>query len=257
MARKIAIFNQKGGVGKTTSARELGAYLSFFGHKTLLVDFDPQANATMGLGIENEKEGNVYHALFEEKNILEVTKPTVLHNFKVTPSSNDLAGALVELSSEEERERFLEKTLTQAEDEFDFILIDMSPSLSLLTINALVAADEVIIPMQCDHYSVEGLNQLLETVDLIKENIGSNLSVTGALITMYENDNELSKKMASKIREKFPHYVFKNVIPHSYSLAEAPGYKRPILLYDPQSKGALAYENLAKEIISQKGSNDI
>lgn len=251
MARVITIFNQKGGVGKTTTAMNLASYLAFFGYKTLLLDFDPQFNATSGLGIKNEQDETIYHAMLGDKDPEDVIKHTTLFNLKAVPSSADLSGAMIELASIEGREKYLRSFVDKVRDDFDFILIDMAPSLSLLTINGLMAADEVLVPMQCEHYSLEGLDQLLNTLRLIRENMNHPIKVTGALLTMYNEDGHLSDEVANKIRNKFPHYVFKNVIPRSSSLAESPHYSRPIIFYDPLSKGGLAYENLAQEIINQ------
>ncbi|MEX0689965.1 MAG: AAA family ATPase, partial [Candidatus Paceibacterota bacterium] len=227
------------------------AYLAFLGKKTLLIDFDPQFNATVGLGINNDSGETIYEALFSDKNIREVIQPTYLSNLDVIPSSGNLAGAIIELANEENREYYLKIAVDQIKDDYDFIFIDMAPSLSLLTINGLIAANEVIIPVQCEYYSLEGLNQLLETLSLIKNNMGHDLKVGGALITMYDKEKEVSRETAKQIRDRFPYYVFRNKIPRSSSLSEAPSFSRPVILYDPKSEGGRAYEELAKEIISQ------
>lgn len=257
MARVISIFNQKGGVGKTTTAMNLASYLAFLGKKTLLVDFDPQFNATVGLGLKYESDETVYHAAFLNKPMNEVVKPTHLFNFKAVPSSADLAGAMVELANQPEREKYLKNIINKVRDDYDFIFIDMAPSLSLLTINGLVASDEVIVPLQCEYYSLEGVNQLLNTINLIKNNMGHPLKIAGALITMYDDKEEFSRQIASEIKRKFPHYVYRNKIPKSVSLTEAPSFHRPVILYDPRSNGAKAYEGLAKEIIEQTESGGL
>ncbi|MEX1014292.1 MAG: AAA family ATPase [Candidatus Paceibacterota bacterium] len=254
MARVITIFNQKGGVGKTTTAMNLAAYLAFLGKKTLIVDFDPQFNATVGLGIKNNNENTIYEALFSGKDIKEVVHDTHLSNLNVIPSSGDLAGAIIELANQPNREYYLKNVVDKIKTEYDFVFIDMAPSLSLLTINGLIAADEVIIPVQCEYYSLEGLNQLLQTISLIRDNMGHSLKVGGALITMYDKNEKSSRKTAKDIQERFPYYVYKSKIPRSISLSEAPSFNRPVILYDPKSDGAQAYENLAKEIISQENS---
>jgi len=255
MARVITIFNQKGGVGKTTTAMNLASYLAFFGNKTLLIDFDPQFNATSGLGLSNNKEDTIYHAILGDKTHKDVIKPTTLHNLQAVPSSSDLSGAMVEMTSLPNREKYLRNFVDTVRDQYDFILIDMAPSLSLLTINGLIAADEVLVPMQCEYYSLEGLDQMLNTLRLVKDNMGHQIKVAGALLTMYEEGADFSNEIATKIRDRFPHYVFKNVIPRSASLAESPNYRRSILFYDPRSRGALAYENLAKELMNQSNED--
>lgn len=253
MARVITIFNQKGGVGKTTTAMNLAAYLAFLGKKTLLIDFDPQFNASVGFGITYDpRHETVYQALFNKQPVEQVVKQTYLSNLDIIPSSADLSGALVELVNVPNRERFLRGLVDKIRSYYDFILIDMGPSLNLLTINGLIAADEVLIPVQCEYYSLEGLNQLLKTIDLIKNNMGHPLKIAGALLTMYDEREELSRNVAQKIHERFPHYIYRTRIPRSTSLAEAPSLKRPIILYDPQGLGAQAYEALARELISQE-----
>jgi chromosome partitioning protein len=255
MTRTIAIFNQKGGVGKTTTAVNLSSYLALLGKRVLLVDFDPQFNATVGSGILNQDK-TIYHSMFLDVPIKDTIRNTFIHNFEVVPSSADLAGAIIELANIENRERHLKNTLNQIKDDYDYILIDMAPSLSLLTINGLMAADEVLIPIQCEPYSLEGLNQLLNTIIMINNNLNHSLKITGALLTMFKENHLLSEKIAKDIKEKFPYYVFKTIIPRSESLAEAPGEKKPVIIYDPKSLGAIGYETLAKEIIDQENQMD-
>lgn len=252
MTRVISIFNQKGGVGKTTTAMNLSAYLAIMNKKVLLVDFDSQFNATSGLGVSHNSDETIYHALLGGKRSHEVIKPTHLTNLHLVPASQDLAGALVELVSTSEREFFLRKFVDDVRGGYDFIVVDLGPSLNLLTINGLLASDEVIIPVQCEYYSLEGVGQLVKTIELIKKNIGHDIKIGGALLTMYDKREKLSREVADEIRQNFPHYVYKTEIPRSVALAEAPSFRRPVVLYAPQSSGAVAYEELAKEVVEQE-----
>jgi len=251
MARVIAVCNQKGGVGKTTTAMNLSAYLAMHGKRTLLIDFDPQFNATIGVGVSHEPDETIYHALLSGQAMERVIKPTPLFNFEIIPASSDLAGGLVELVNLPDREFYLRNFIEKLAPRYDFILIDLGPSLNLLTINGLIAANEVLIPIQCEYYSLEGLSQLLETIELIRNNLEHDLKIAGALLTMYDKRERLSREIAREIRRRFPHHVYDVEIPRSVSLAEAPQYKKPIMLYAPQSPGALAYERLAKEILGE------
>ena len=249
MARIIAICNQKGGVGKTTTTVNLGAYLAALGRRVLLVDFDPQANATTALTGEKNFDKHIYHGILGEASYMDVIKNSNILNYQFIPSSPDLAGALVELVTMPEREYFLRKFLNQLRHHYDYILIDLPPSLSLLTINGLVAADDVIIPVQAEYYGLQGLGQLLDTVALIRKNLRHPLVVSGAVITLYNKWERLSRDVMKNVRRHFPHKVFKVEIPRSVDLAEAPSYNKPIILYKPRSAGALAYRRLAEEII--------
>ncbi len=250
MGKIISIVNQKGGVGKTTTAVNLGAYLTYLGKKVLLVDIDPQANATSGLGIESKKlDYGIYEALIGIKPIFHIIKRTVQDGYRVAPATISLAGATVELVNLEEREFRLSKILNEIRDEYDFIIIDGPPSLGLLTVNSLVASDEVIIPVQSEYYALEGLSQLLETISLVQAHLNPNLGIMGALITMFDKRNKLSSQIMEELYKYFPNRIFRSVIPRSVRLAEAPSYGRSILHYDPKSKGGKAYENLAKEIL--------
>jgi len=251
MARVMAVCNQKGGVGKTTTAMNLGAYLAALGRRCLLIDFDPQANASSGLGIVPAAE-SIYHALMSDLIPSQLIKRTAIFGYEVLPASPDLAGALVELVSVQEREARLRKIVNQVRHLYDFILIDLPPSLNLLTINGLVAADDVLVPIQCEYYSLEGLSQLLKTIDLIRENLGYKLKVAGAVLTMYNKKERLSREVANEVRKHFPYYVFNTEIPRVVALAEAPSFGKPIILYAPSNPGARAYLLLAKEIISQQ-----
>ena len=253
MARVIAICNQKGGVGKTTTAVNLGAYLAALGKKTLLVDFDPQANASSALGHTNAAgTPSVYHGVIGQIPPTVLIKPSQLFNFHFIPAAPHLAGILVELVNVGEREYFLRKFLNGLRHAYNYILIDLPPSLSLLTVNGLVASDEVLIPVQAEYYSLEGIGQLLETIDLVKNNLRHRIKVAGALITMYDKREHLSREVAKNLRRHFPHRVFDAEIPRNVALAEAPSFSKPIMLHSPNSPGALAYRSLAEEIIRQE-----
>ncbi len=249
MARIIAVCNQKGGVGKTTTAINLAAYLAILGKRVLLIDFDPQFNATSGLGVTHAPDETIYHALLGGQAHERVIKHTYLANLELAPASPDLAGALVELVNLPDREWYLNHFVKKVGDWYDFILIDLGPSLNLLTVNGLLAADEVLIPVQCEYYSLEGLSQLLESIELIKNNLGHEIHSISALITMFDKREKLSREIAREVRRRFPYRVYEAEIPRSVSLAEAPSYKKPIMLYAPQSPGAIAYEHLAQEIL--------
>lgn len=253
MARVIAICNQKGGVGKTTTAVNLAAYLAALGRRVLLVDFDPQANASSALGSNPlEVENSIYHGLFEYAKPHEIIKPSPLFNFHYVPSAPHLAGLLVELVDMPEREYYLRKFLHKIRHQYDYIFIDLPPSLSLLTVNGMIASDEVIIPVQAEYYSLEGLGQLLQTVELVRDNMSHDIRIAGAVITMFDKRERLSRDVAKNMRTHFPHKVFETEIPRNVALAEAPSFSRPIVLYQPESSGAYAYRRLAQEVIDQE-----
>ena len=250
MARIIAIVNQKGGVGKTTTAVNLGAYLARQGKFVLLVDLDPQSNASSGLGLDRKKVDNgIYDALSGTISLKEVLASTNHDGFKLAPATPGLAGARIELVDVDNREFRLHKTLMELRNDYDFIIIDCPPSLDLLTVNGLVAADEVLVPVQAEYYALEGLGQLLETVDLVKTNLKPSLRILGAVLTMYDKRNKLSTQILGELATHFPHHVFSTVIPRSVRLTEAPSFGQSILQFDPTSKGARAYQQLADEVV--------
>jgi len=243
-------------VGKTTTAVNLGAYLAHFGKHVLLVDIDPQGNATSGIGFEpKEMEHGVYEALIGQKNIIDMIKRTKQEKYHVAPSTPSLAGAGVELVGLDDREYRLLRVLNAIKNEYDYLIIDAPPSLGLLTINGLVAADEILIPVQSEYYALEGLGQLLETISLVQNNLKPELSIMGAVITMFDTRNKLSGSVMNELYQYFPNRVFRSVIPRSVRLAEAPSYGRPILHYDKDSKGGKAYERLAREVIDLEAKN--
>ena len=251
MGKIIAVVNQKGGVGKTTTAINLAAYLCLLGKRILLVDIDPQANASSGLGIESrELESGIYDVLLGEKSLSEIIRPSSLGDFlHIAPATSSLGGAAIDLVGMSDREYRLQKSITPAKNEYDFIIIDSPPSLGLLTVNVLTAADEVLIPVQSEYYALEGLGQLLETINLIQNNLKPELGIMGAVITMFDKRNRLSMAVLGELHQYFPSHVFKTVIPRSIRLAEAPSYGKSILEHDRESKGGRAYEKLAREII--------
>lgn len=251
MAFIISICNQKGGVGKTTTAINLSSHLAYFGRKTLLVDFDPQANATSGLGIDYKKlNKNIYHLLIKQGLIKEVLLNTQVFGLDILPASPDLIGAQVELSSFENKERRLEEILALLVPHYQYIIIDLPPSLGILTVNGLIASDYVLIPIQTEFYALEGLSQLVSTIDLIRRNLDKDLKILGAVLTMYDKRNKLDRLVVKHIIRHFPGYVFNTIIPRNIDLAQAPAFGKPILLYNSNSSGAKAYKNLTQELIS-------
>ncbi len=250
MARIIAVCNQKGGVGKTTTSVNLGAYLAAEGKYVLLVDLDSQANATLGLGMEVAPTAeNVYHALVNDTNPMRAIMKTPTFGYDILPAAQSLAGATVELVSMQEREYRLRRALNHVRNNYDYVLIDCPPSLGLLTINALAAADHVLIPVQCEYYALEGLGQLMRTIELVRSSINPDLSVLGVALTMHDKRNQLSRQVVNEVIKNFPGRVFESVVPRVISVAEAPSFGKTILQHDPSSKAAMAYRHLAQEII--------
>ena len=248
--RVIAIANQKGGVGKSTTAVNLTSYLGQFGFKTLIVDMDPQSNTTSGLGIiDISGKSSIYNVLISGENILQVIIKTEYKNLEAVPSSIQLAGAEVELVTSMKREYKLKEAIDKYKKDYDYIVIDCPPALGLLTINALSAATEVIIPIQCEYYALEGLGQLINTIKLVRENLNSDLVIAGALMTMYDPRIKLAEQVITEVRKYFPDKVYKTIIPRNVRLSEAPSYGKPIFLYDPECKGAQAYKSFTKEVI--------
>ena len=248
--RVIALANQKGGVGKSTTAVNVSAYLGHYGFKTLMIDLDPQSNSTSGLGVNPDSERNcVYDILISDVNPEEVILGTSYDNLKVIPSSIQLAGAEVELVTRLKREFRLKEAINKIEDSYDFIIIDCPPALGLLTINALAAASEVIIPIQCEYYALEGLGQLINTIELVKKNLNEDLIVAGVVMTMYDSRTKLSDQVIEEVKKHFSEKVYEAIIPRNVRLSEAPSYGKPIMLYNPECKGALAYKSLTEEVI--------
>ena len=252
MAEVFAIVNQKGGVGKTTTTLNLGAYLSAQGKSVLVIDLDPQANATSGLGVDHRAvERGIYDVLVGDAVLSEVFVETAHAGLKLAPAHQSLAGASVELVARPHREFLLYRALEAVQTTFDYVLIDCPPSLGLLTLNGLVAATRVLIPVQAEYYALEGLGQLLHTIELVRDNLRPELQVFGALITMYDGRTKLSRDVMTELVKHFPNEIFQVVIPRSVRLAEAPSFGKTILGYDPESRGARAYEQLTHEFLAR------
>ncbi|MCS7173216.1 MAG: ParA family protein [Armatimonadetes bacterium] len=249
MAAVLAVVNQKGGVGKSTTALNLSAALARRGRRVLLVDLDPQGNATSGLGIPKEGlRSSVYDVLLRRLPLRAVLLPTAVDGLEVAPSTVELAGAEVELATEVDREGRLREALEGLRDRYDLVAVDCPPSLGLLTLNALVAADQALLPIQCEYYALEGLSLLLRTLELVRESLNPQLRVGGVVLTMYDPRTKLSEQVAREVRAFFGGEVFRTVIPRTVRLAEAPSHGQPIFLYDPHSRGAAAYDALAEEV---------
>jgi len=250
MGKTIAITNQKGGVGKTTTAVNLSSWLSLLGQKVLLIDIDPQGNASSGVGInKNELEFCIYDVLINGKKIDEIKKRTVVEGLNILPSTVDLAGAEIEMVSMNKRELILKKAINEVKEDYNYIIIDCPPSLGLLTLNALSAADSVLITIQCEYYALEGLGQLMNTVKLVQQHLNTQLSLEGVLLTMFDGRTNLSIQVVDEVKKYFKNKVYRNIIPRNVRLSEAPSHGKPVMLYDPRSRGAEVYQELAKEVL--------
>lgn len=252
MGKIISLANQKGGVGKTTTAINLAASLATLGKKVLLVDADPQANASSGLGIDiRSLEFTIYECLIDEVDPAKATLPTEIENLFIIPSHIDLVGAEIEMLNMENRERCLQRLLEPLKSGYDYIFIDCSPSLGLITINALTASNSVIIPVQCEYFALEGISKLLNTIKIIKSKLNPALEIEGFLLTMYDNRLRLANQVYEEVKKHFEGMVFDTVITRNVRLSEAPSHGKPVLTYDPESKGAANYMDLAKELIKK------
>ncbi len=254
MTKIIAIANQKGGVGKTTTAINLAASLAALEHKTLIVDADPQANSTSGVGLNpREVEHSVYECMVDGVDVKKAISKTEIDYLHILPSHIDLVGAEVEMVSIERREERMKDSLSKVDGEYDFIIIDCSPSLGLITINALTAADSVIIPVQCEYFALEGLGKLLNTIKIIQTRLNKELEIEGILLTMYDVRLRLSNQVVEEVQTHFQKIVFDTIIPRNIKLSESPSFGIPAIAHDAESKGAISYLNLAKEILDKNG----
>jgi len=250
MSRTIVFVNQKGGVGKTTSAINLGAYLAVAGKRVLVVDFDPQANLTSGVGGKSGSRGS-YEVISGKAAMRDIIVPTVVGGLFLAPSSIDLSGATVELVDREDRNDYLKHAIATVKDDYDFILIDCPPSLGVLTLNGLSAADEVLIPLQCEYFALEGLSLILQTIQLVQKSMNPRLRIAGILFTMYDSRTKLAQDVVQQVTGYFGDRVFNTIIPRNVRLSEAPSHGQPICLYDPACIGARSYEKLAAEVIAR------
>ena len=256
MAKVVSIANQKGGVGTTTTSVNLSSALAKKGKRVLLIDADPQGNATSGLGIDKEIEKSIYDVIINEVEINETLKNTNIKKLKVCPSNINLAGAEVELVSLMSREHRLKERIDEIRDEYDYIFIDCPPSLGLITLNAFTASDSVLIPVQCEYYALEGLGQLINTINLVRRHLNKNIEIEGAVLTMYDSRTNLSNQVVKEVKRYFEDRVFKTVIPRNIKLSEAPSYGMPISVYDAKSKGAKCYDKLGKEFLDKNEKTD-
>ena len=257
MGKIISIANQKGGVGKTTTSVNLSSCLALSGKKVLLVDADPQGNATSGVGADKSTEKSTYDVIINQEDIKNVIQTCAVKNLFVCPSNINLAGAEVQLVSQLSREHKLKESLDKVKDEYDFIIIDCPPSLGLVTLNALTASDTVLVPIQCEYYALEGLGQLMSTIDLVQRHLNKDLDVEGVVLTMYDVRTNLSMQVIEEVKKYFKDKVYQSVIPRNVKLSEAPSFGIPISLYDKNSKGAKAYEELAEEVIAANSKKKI
>jgi len=254
LGRTIAIANQKGGVGKSTTAINLSSCLGEMGQKVLTIDMDPQGNTTSGMGVEkNEVENTIYELLLGESKLEDCIIPLKFDNLSLVPSNVNLAGAEIELIGVDDKEFILKKAIDQVRDQYDFIIIDCPPSLNMLTINAMTTADTVLVPIQCEYYALEGLSQLMHTIELVQERLNPDLEMEGVVFTMYDARTNLSMQVVENVKDHLNQKVYKTMIPRNIRLAEAPSYGMPINLYDAKSAGAESYMALADEVIKRKG----
>ena len=256
MGKIIAVANQKGGVGKTTTSVNLSSLLAKKGKKVVLLDADPQGNATSGLGVDKNVEKSLYDVLVNEEPVENTLQDTIEKNLKICPSNVNLAGAEVELVSQMSREHRLKEQLDQIKDKYDYIFIDCPPSLGLITLNSFTAADSVLIPVQCEYYALEGLGQLINTINFVKKHLNKSLEIEGAVLTMYDIRTNLSNQVVKEVKKYFDDKVYKTVIPRNVRLSEAPSFGMPITTYDPKSKGARSYEKLAKEFLKAEDAKE-
>ena len=257
MGKVISIANQKGGVGKTTTAVNVSAILAKKGKRVLLIDTDPQGNATSGVGIEKNFEHSVYDVIIGDTKMEDAIIKTQIKNLKICPSNINLAGAEVELVSMISREYRLKEKVEECKDEFDYIIIDCPPSLGLVTLNSFTSSNSVLIPVQCEYYALEGLGQLINTINLVKKHLNKELEIEGAILTMYDSRTNLSNQVVNEVKKYFEDKVFKTVIPRNIRLSEAPSYGMPITIYDSRSKGAKSYDKFVKELLKKNEDEKI
>ena len=254
MSKIIAIANQKGGVGKTTTAVNLSACLAEKGKKVLTIDIDPQGNTTSGLGVDkNSVENTLYELLLSEADVRDTIIKNVVQNVDLIPSNVNLSGAEIELIGIENKEYILKEITDKVRSEYDYIIMDCPPSLSMLTINALTAATSVLVPIQCEYYALEGLSQLIHTIELVKDRLNNNLEIEGVVFTMYDARTNLSLQVVENVKDNLKQNIYKTIIPRNVRLAEAPSYGQPITIYDSRSAGAESYRLLAEEVINREG----
>ncbi len=258
MAKVIAIANQKGGVGKTTTAINLAASLAVLEYRVLLIDADPQANATSGAGFDvRNVKTSIYECIIDEASAKDIILNTEIPGFDVLPSNIDLVGAEIEMLNVPNREKMMNRMVEEVRDSYDFLLIDCSPSLGLLTVNALTAADSVIIPVQCEYFALEGLGKLLNTVKIIQSRLNPELEIEGFLLTMYDSRLRLSNQVYDEVKKHFQQMVFDTIIRRNIKLGEAPSYGKPVVMYDADSKGSVNYLNLARELLQKNGMTEL